>query len=74
VTEALIALSATTGCLTPYERRLDRWHTPCNNNTRVSSRYNTLPDHRETTIIPSPQRDCAGRLNLCTQQMEVRCR
>ncbi len=67
-------LSATIRCRTLSEGSVDRGHTPCDDNTRVISRYNTVLGHRETTIIPSPRRNCRGHMNVRTPQVEVCCR
>jgi hypothetical protein len=42
--------------------------------TRAVSIYNRTLDRWETTVTTSPRRECTGRLNPRTQQVEVKCR
>jgi hypothetical protein len=72
LTLASSALAGTVRCTTYEEKTLGRLHTVCDDGTRGVSTYNHTLDRWETAI-QSPRRDCSGRLNSRTQQVEVRC-
>src|SRR2546426_8236707 len=61
-------------CTTTYNQLLDRWETVCSDGTRAITRYDQLLDRDETTVLSGPRRDCAGRRNAVTRQVEVHCR
>jgi hypothetical protein len=66
---------ATTRRYTTYEEKtLHRLHTVCDDGTRAVSTYNKMLERWDTTITTSPRRDCPGRLNSRTHQVEMRCR
>jgi hypothetical protein len=52
MTAALGLLSPRMHCTTSYERTVDSWQTPYNDNTRVTSQYTTLLDPCDT-ILPA---------------------
>jgi hypothetical protein len=61
-------------CTTTYDPLLARWETVCSDGARAITRYEQVLDRYETAVLSGPRRDCTGRRNPATQQVEVHCR
>jgi hypothetical protein len=68
------ALAGSVRCTTYQEPMLGRLQTLCSDGTRAVSRYNTVLDRWETSVLPPAGKTCEGRLNPKTYRWEGRCR